>query len=78
MGRWNMSEEEQEKVKRFESAQANLLEGIPSEFQEFIRATAWDLGHAYGYEEVLSYVSDFVSGLSPAIKDFQNRLTKGL
>lgn len=35
-----------------------ILETIPEQYREKIYNFAWDLGHAYGYKEVLLYLQD--------------------
>lgn len=46
---------------------AKLLAILPGPFREFVTSWAWDHGHAYGYEEVISIASEMVTGLKSAI-----------
>ncbi len=58
--------------------QAELdLYKIPEEFRSAIRTLAWDQGHAYGYHEVLGYVSELCGYLAPAIEAYKKRINEG-
>lgn len=64
----------QEQQAEFEQKQAEELAGIPEEFHSPIRSLAWDLGHAYGFNEVLIHVSDLCDQLAPAIAAYGKRV----
>lgn len=51
-----------------------LLFEVPEEFCGPLAWMAYDRGHAYGYEEVLSHLQNYVDNLLPAIKAFRDRI----
>jgi len=63
-----MTEEE------FNTRQIALLKDIPIEFRPCLSHMAWERGHAYGYEEVTSILSDFVSDMQAPISAFEKRI----
>jgi hypothetical protein len=60
----------------YEVKMTELLDGLPSEFQMFLRAEAYDRGHSGGYEEVYNYAVGMEYGLRKALTDYQDRLAK--
>lgn len=36
------------------------LKNVPKEYRKGCRSLAWELGHAYGYNEVYYYLQDIV------------------
>jgi len=66
--------QEQADHDRFLKVQADILGGLPPEFHGPIAAIAWDIGHAYGYFEVIGHLKDFAEQFERPIKDFTKRL----
>jgi len=62
--------------KEFEQKQGEILKEIPIDFHGALSGLAWDLGHAYGYEEVIIHLQDLVSGLKDSIHAYGDRLLK--
>lgn len=60
----------------FTEKQAKLLKNIPPEFHSAFSGKAWQDGHAYGYEEIISALRDLVSDFQPAIQTFETRIRK--
>ena len=48
-----------------------LLAEIPEEFHESVETMAWENGHAYGYHEVLNYLTDYIHSLKKPIEQFR-------
>jgi hypothetical protein len=83
---WECSEEEEKCCKQFkpfppkmvsseyEIKREEVLKDIPIEFHNFLGNTAWDMGHASGYEEVLSILSNLVADIKESIDEFKSRL----
>lgn len=46
----------------FDQKAQEILKVVPEEFHPALRAIAWDMGHAYGYSEVLNVLKDIVYG----------------
>ena len=63
-------------AQEFEDKQKEILEELPEEFRGAVGYMAWELGHAYGYEEVITYSRDFVSSLTEPIKNYTSRISK--
>ena len=51
-----------------------LLARIPKEFRFALSYRAYEQGHACGYEECFSILSDLVNELEKPIKDFEDRV----
>jgi hypothetical protein len=58
----------------FNNRQTTLLVDIPKEFHGALSYHAWESGHAYGYEEVLSHLQDLVEMIRKPINDFKGRI----
>lgn len=58
----------------YERELAESLEGLPPEFATFVSEKAYDDGHAYGYEEVVSLARNMACNLKPAIEKYNKRL----
>lgn len=52
----------------------NILSELPIEFRSMVNYYCWDKGHAYGYEEVLSYAEALTSELKEPIANFRARV----
>ena len=57
----------------FEAAESEELNKLPEEFRSAVSYEAYDRGHAYGREEVLSYVRSTVSWLLPCIEAYDKK-----
>lgn len=60
----------------YETRHGELLERVPAEFRSFLSSYAWQEGHAYGFEEVLSYLAELADGLAPAIENYAARIRR--
>jgi len=47
---------------------------LPEEFRSAISYYAYEKGHAYGYEEVLSYLEQLVDALKPCVEKYTQRI----
>jgi hypothetical protein len=54
----------------FNASEKEILQELPEAFRSFVSSYAWDKGHCYGFEEVLSYERDLVSRLREAIANY--------
>lgn len=62
-------------AEEFSTKQNELLNRVPLEVRGALSYTAWEHGHAYGYDEVLIVLSDLVSGLEEPLRNLEKRLT---
>lgn len=60
----------------FVDKQNKMLSNIPASFHSWLCSRAWDSGHAYGYEEVISHLSDLLDGFDKALKDYDKAIMK--
>jgi len=60
-------------AEEFTQAEGQELAKLPEEFRAAVSWDAYERGHAYGYEEVLSYVKDTVNWLLPCIQKYDTR-----
>jgi len=51
----------------FATKQVEILASVPKAFRGWLSHKAWEDGHAYGYEEVLSHLDDLTSGLKECL-----------
>lgn len=65
----NMTQEE------FDAREKEILQELPEAFRSFVSYYAWEKGHAYGFEEVLSHERDLVSELKKPIADWLSWLS---
>lgn len=42
----------------YEAEMDDILQSVPEQYREKVRAKAWDDGHAYGYREVIGQALD--------------------
>lgn len=56
-----MTEEE------FSQKQTELLSRVPERFRGWLSYMAWRKGHAYGLDEVISLLEDYVDGLAECL-----------
>ena len=47
---------------------------IPQEFRSAISYHAYEQGHAYGYNEIFSHLSDLIEAFKDPIKAFEKRI----
>lgn len=62
------------KDQEFADKQAELLKDIPEEFRGALSHMAWEEGHSYGYDEVLSHLREYVDSLKEPIQKFRERV----
>jgi hypothetical protein len=60
---------EAERMAEFHAKERELIGDLPEPFFQFVSALAWDLGHAYGFSEVLNYADDIGENLRRAIRE---------
>lgn len=60
-------------AEEFTQAEGQELAKLPEEFRAAVSWDAYDRGHAYGYEEVLSHVRSTVDWLLPCIQKYDTR-----
>lgn len=60
----------------FLQEETQLAEELPEAFRACIRRWAWDLGHASGYDEVLTYLRDMISSFKPCIEEYTEQIRK--
>lgn len=60
----------------FAKKQAKILSELPVEFHGALSAMAWESGHAYGTNEVLSHLTDLVEGLKNPIENYGRRVSR--
>lgn len=58
----------------FAAKEAELLKRLPVEFRSKVSYAAYERGHSYGMEEVLSYVEGYVDMLEEPIQDYRIRI----
>jgi hypothetical protein len=58
----------------FATKEKELLSQIPKEFHSAISYLAYDVGHAYGYEEIFIHLQDYVSTLTEPIEKYGKRM----
>lgn len=51
-----------------------LLQDIPKEFHDYVRAQAYDRGHSSGYQEVYNIAVDIMYSLKAPIKEYTDRI----
>lgn len=56
--------------------EGEILSPLPPEFHGALSSMAYQSGHAYGYEEVLIHLEDFVTGLQMSIEEFERRIKR--
>ena len=61
---------------QYATEQAELFKNynVPIEFQGPLSYLAYEEGHAYGYEECLNQLRDYIYALTQPIKDFEKRI----
>ena len=62
-------------IDEFERLQNEALKFIPAEFQKPIKKIAWDIGHAYGYNEVLIHIRDIADAFEMPIRAYHFRIS---
>jgi hypothetical protein len=60
----------------FYEEQRQVLEQLPLEFREFVSSRAWSESHAYGYDEVLSKVTDLTNELAGYVSSYNLRIMR--
>lgn len=58
----------------FNEKEFELLQLVPLEFRAALSGLAYERGHAYGYEEVLGHLQNYVDTLVEPIEQFKLRL----
>jgi hypothetical protein len=58
---------------QYHAEKANILEGVPPEFGNWLTDEAYEEGHSAGMEEVLSLLRSSVDGFMRAFKQYQQR-----
>jgi hypothetical protein len=60
----------------FYEEQRQALEQLPPEFRKFVSSHAWSENHAYGYDEVLSKVTDLTNELAGCVSSYNLRIMR--
>jgi hypothetical protein len=60
---------------QFVVEQNKILEGLPDEFQSFLRGQAWDRGHSAGFEEVISILKSLTADFREAFEKYRMNLS---
>jgi hypothetical protein len=58
----------------FLDRQAEILSRVPPQFDEALSKLAYDMGHANGYNEILSILEDLVLALEKPIEDYREHI----
>ena len=63
-------------IDEYRTKELELFENnnIPIEFRSFLSHMAYEIGHAYSYDEVFIHLQDFVYGIKDPIKTFEKRI----
>ena len=71
------AEELRSTISYFEQQEAELLARLPEELRPTISYMAYERGHEYGREEVLSHVRQMVDDLEKPVQQLINRVKNG-
>jgi hypothetical protein len=58
----------------YENKCTEILVNIPSEFHSAMRQIAYELGHAYGYQEICSVLNDLAYFFTEPIRQYTKRI----
>lgn len=59
---------------QYAKLQDQALEDIPKEFHASLSYKAYEQGHAYGYSDMYSVLTDLIEGFKSALKEYTNRI----
>lgn len=59
----------------FQTKQEEMLSRVPVEFHSNLKVKAWEEGHAYGYNEVLLHLDDFIYMIEKPLAEYVKRIT---
>ena len=60
----------------FDVQQNLLLERMPEQLRPVLSHMAYERGHAYGYEEVISILGNLVNDLETAVRDYGREMER--
>lgn len=71
-----ISNEERAKREEFNQKEQQILRDIPVQFHDYFSQLAYKRGHAYGYNEVLNHLEDYICGFMKALKEYDDTKRK--